>query len=76
MIAKTHTIPRWLLARSDVEHAWTLVGATGAATCRFRRTRPRSGSPATVTADGAWTLGRPTRAPTLIARRADHDPPF
>jgi proteasome lid subunit RPN8/RPN11 len=62
MIARTRattTIHRSLLATSDVEHAWTLVGSTGAAgTCRVRRTRPRSGSPATVTADGAWTLRR------------------
>lgn len=59
MIARTQaTIHRWLLAAPDIEHAWTLVGATDGAGCRARRTRRRAGSPSTVTADGAWTLGR------------------
>ena len=60
MIARPQAMShRSLLATSGVERAWTLVGATGdAGTCRVCRARPRVGSPATVTADGAWTLRR------------------
>jgi proteasome lid subunit RPN8/RPN11 len=47
----------WLADR-DIEHAWTLVGLRAQSSWRVRRLRRCSGSPATVTANGAWTLAR------------------
>src|SRR3954468_10097506 len=42
----------------SIEECWTLVGTRRGQTWRAHRVRYRSGAPATVTADGAWTLRR------------------
>ena len=42
----------------DVEECWTLVGTRKRPIWYARRICYRSGAPATVTADGAWTLRR------------------
>ena len=42
----------------DLEESWTLVGTYRYGVWRCRRLRYRSGAPASVVADGAWTLRR------------------
>src|SRR5688572_11365396 len=42
----------------SVEECWTLVGTSRTGAWRCRRLRYRCGEPATVTADGTWTLRR------------------